>query len=152
MRIKYGKVKWGYRDSYGNEILREIIHDWLVNFRDVLLKRDAKDMCLGVPQAMLPNDVQDGTIPEEDIEQGLANWIATIDKMIDGFSEYEYIPYDVDFLGYEVSEDEDGNKIMAFTVTDEDKYEAYTEALKQRELELEEGRNLFAQHFDSLWW
>ena len=153
MQFKHGKIKFGYRDSYGKEVLEVIIHDWLVNFRDTLIKHRNEPVLLGVPL------LNEGHAPSSDIhsleggEEHFQAWIEIINKMIFAFSGYE-----PEYLGGFTEGVEHGTRtdkgliVHSMHPTDTNLWERYREEFKDVESDKIEGRKLFAEYFENLWW
>lgn len=157
MRIKRGKVKFGYRDSYDVEdSLRPIIHDWLVNFKKTLQDIDTRGGCVGVPLTMIDElgepKSDDGCYDETEIRRGLELWYEKLDEMIFGFSPEPPIPSSVDFIMREHETTAEGFTRVTIDVVDEEAYNRHLEDEKQFYERAEKGRELFAKHFESLWW
>lgn len=146
MQYKRGNVLFGYKDSFDNSTLSKLIHDWLVNFQQTLIKRDAKGGILGVPSAVMPLR-KDGSYDGSDLEEGLSLWLNELDEMIFAFSDYEP-EYKGDFVGG----DSDGGYKFTFQPTDPEEWDRYRDECVLVEQRKEAGRRLFAERYESLWW
>jgi len=93
---------------------------------------------------------------EHNLDACLKEWLNILDKMIYGFSEEPDIShYDVEFDHNILDSDEDyeGNtrRVMIKCLTP-DRLEDYRKACKEHQEKALEGRLLFAQYFNDLWW
>lgn len=162
MNFKYGKVNFGYKDSYSAEpVLSEIIAKWLINFRKVLTDKRDED-CVGCPNQILEEyfkeeyDKDPWKVSDELVEKGLAKWLEIIDEMIYGFSAEE--PHYKG--GYKEGPDhgkvsyQNGEKLTQWNMEPVDKnaWEAYKVALEEHAYRAHNGRELFAKYFCNLWW
>lgn len=138
MRIKHGRPVFGYKDSWdANSSLAPIIVSWLKNHKKVITEK--KHLC-GCPSKLLPNQV--GQNSYEDVEQGIALWLEYLDKMIYAFENKEP-EYDGGFIGSEHD---------FYKPSDQDAWDKYMSRLKTHNKDVQEGLDLFSQHFSDLWW
>lgn len=156
MQLKYGKVKFGYKDSWSAEpILPEIIADWLTNFRKVLVDKQDNDF-IGCPHRVMitvyPNKT-DFNYTDEQVKQGLVKWIEMIDTMIYAFRNEEP---DHEFKwvdGPEHNRVDDRGLIRWNKIPDDESaYNVWKEQCEQHRQKVELGRKLFAEYYDNLWW
>lgn len=151
MRYKYGKVLFQYKDSFDYSTLSKLIHDWLVNFKEVLVKRNADKGCLGVPAAVLPLR-EDGSFDDRDLDAGLSIWFDELDEMIFAFSDYEP-NYDGEWVAGEGhGEMVGGGYRHNMEPTDPVEWDRYRDECIVVEKRKQAGRMLFAERFESLWW
>jgi hypothetical protein len=151
MRIRRGKVEFGARDTYDFSALSQVIHDWLVKFKEQTEERG------GVPIAFLPEGYtgqsDDG---EKKLEEGNAKWMEALDEMIFAFSGYEP-EIDFNFIpaeGHGETQEVGGSTYYSWYMVadDPEKSKAYDEAVAQTNERKKKGRELFAKHFEALWW
>ena len=157
MRIKHGKVKFGYRDTYGvHNTLRPIIHDWLVNFKKTIQQVDERGGCIGVPSSILKDfgiePDESGNHSDDTLAEGIQKWYEVLDEMIYGFSEEPPIPDDVDFTMRTVKEYDNGLTEVTVDVSNQTSYDAYLAQEREFYQRAEKGRELFAKYFENLWW
>lgn len=146
MRMKYGKVVFGYRDTFDMDAtLKPIIHDAIVKFRDTLVERNNKGLVVGVPILKSCSDVQLMEYGSADFD----GWINTLNKIIYSFGSNEpnIMKYDVDFQFEDIE-----NNRKTTSVNNEVAYEQFKEDCKIHEEKVKEGLNLFAEYYQSLWW
>ena len=150
MRIRRGKVVFGARDVYDFSTLSQLTHDWLVKFKE------QSGGLGGVPMAFLPEGYTGQSDDDEvHMSEGKAEWMKALDEMIFAFSDYEpdadfnFIPVEGHGEAHEVG----GNTYYAWNMVADDleKYKAYNEAIVQVSERKKKGRELFAEHFESLW-
>lgn len=130
MRIRRNTVEFGYRDSFDHSTLSTIIANWLKNYRKVVVEKWAdENSCIGVPTVYLPRD-KDG------------KWIDTPETM-----EEAHIDRVIDLdLMIEAWEQEDADMEEDESITE---WAKRNEAFQKKK---EEGRRLFVEKFDTLWW
>lgn len=151
MRYKHGKVLFEYKDTFDYSTLSKLIHDWLVNFKEVLVKRNSTEGCLGVPAAVLPLDKY-GSFDDSDLDKGLAFWFDELDEMIFAFSDYEP-DYDGEWVKADGhGEKTDGGYRYNMKPTNPSEWDRYKDECVVVEKRKQAGRLLFAERFESLWW
>lgn len=145
MRMKGKKPIFGYKDTFDlDATLRPIIHAGLVKFREVITSSD-HELSRGVPGKVISEFYPDyggmGELPDGSFEK----WVEIIDKMIfafDGDKEPDISEYD---LRYECFDDviDEGN---------EDRHKKYNSDLLEWRSKALDGRLMFANYHDCLWW
>ena len=151
MQYKYGRVLFGYEDSFDYTTLSKLIHDWLVNFKRVLVERNTKGSVLGVPSAVMPLR-KDGSYDDSDLEKGISLWLDELDEMIFAFSDYEPEYKGEWFEGEDHGEKTDNGYKYNMKPTDPVEWDRYRDECILVEKRKEAGRLLFAKRFESLWW
>lgn len=156
MRIKHGKVVFGYRDSFSADpVLSQIIADWLKNFKKVLSERIGTDALIGCPYNLLEDlygKTEDGHYSDAQIREGLRKFVEILDEMIYAFESDEPEPT-CEYILDDVCKD-GGESFIRFRVIpeDEDRYESWLDDVKEHYKRVERGRDLFAKYYDNLWW
>jgi len=145
MRMKGKKPIFGYRDTFDlNSTLTPIIHAGLVKFREVITSSD-HEFARGVPGMVLsvhfPEYDSNGELPDGSFEK----WIEIIDKMIFAFDESRVPDISEYNLLYECFDDDidEGN---------EDRHKKYDSDMREWRIKVLEGRQLFTEYLDCLWW
>lgn len=142
MYMKYGKVIFGYKDTFGlNYTLRPIIQAGLVKFKENLEIRYEKGACFGIPFLT----------ENEDIDESTLKWFAMLDKMIYAFddkAEPDSSKYNFDLTWGEPNE-RGGRTVSIRNQAEADRYH---KDCKEHEDRVKEGLRLFAEYFDQLWW
>lgn len=140
MYMKYGKVVFGEKDTFGlNYTLRPIIYAGLIKFKETLEKRDKEGKVYGVPLFEV----------DQDIDEASKKWFETIEKMCYAFnenSEPDIVKYNI---GFDFLMDEG---IGTISVKDQEAYNQYTKDIEIHEQKVKEGLELFAKYYDALWW
>lgn len=154
MRMKYGKVVFGYKDSWDSQTtLGVIIHDWLVNFKKVLL--DKKDHpYMGVPNKVMVElypDVEEYT--DDQLHAGFDHWLFLLDQMIFAFSNNEP-EYEGSFNRQEDhgKESETGLRVWNIEPDDMTEWNKFLKECDEYAATVEAGRELFGKYFSSMWW
>ena len=152
MRMRGKKALFNYRDTFSlDSTLASVIKAGLEKFKEVLLERDAKGGCLGIPCGL--EDTHSIPFDHDSIEEGFKEWISIIDKMIVGFSEGPSIEdYDFSYDMNDEKVEEGGNVSYTLTCTNEDERDRYWRDCEIHRQQRLEGRELFAKHFEDLWW
>ena len=147
-----GKWQFGYRDTYSlDHTLSPIIYAGLSKFHEVLEKRNKEGGCLGVPIDYCAN-------PDVDVtDQEVQNWLDDIKKMMYAFENKE-----PDMRNYNFSLDvvpvpggiaKEGCSVPYTIECDNQEEKArYYADLDVHEKKVQEGLNLFANKYKSLWW
>lgn len=153
MHIKYGKkIIWQDKDTWSLDAkLNPILHSALVKFKAVVT---SKDTCAGCPGRFIDDHNSD-----ESFEAGLAKWHEALDKMIYAFADIEPNMDDYSFkfgkVSFEKVPGEEGlawqRMNMGETINPEE-YDRYKADLRIHEEKRQEGLDLFAKHYTSLWW
>lgn len=129
MRISKGKPMFGRRDTIDFSTLGEIIHAWLVKFRDDYVELGLTSIPVGLSQ-------------EE--------YLDIIDKMIYAFADIEP-EYSGEIRKKTVEPDEHGLIPFKLEVSDEEAWQQYKEDVREHEHKVAEGLKLFGEYFRSLW-
>ena len=129
MRISKGKPVFGRKDTIDFSTLGEIIHAWLVKFRDDYIELGLTSVPVGLSQ-------------EE--------YLDIIDKMIYAFADVEpeyngEITYNSDKIT-----DSQFRRVWV-EVSDQDAWEQYLRECDEHAEKVEEGLELFGEYFRSLW-
>lgn len=129
MRISKGKPVFGRKDTIDFSTVGEIIHAWLVKFRDDYIELGLTSVPVGLTQ-------------EE--------YLDIIDKMIYAFADVEpeysgEITYNSDKVT-----DSDFRRVWA-GVSDQDAWGQYIKECDEHAGKVEEGLKLFGEYFRSLW-
>ena len=147
-----GKWQFGYRDTYSlDHTLSPIIYAGLSKFHEVLEKRNKEGGCLGVPIDYCAN-------PDVDVtDQEVQNWLDDIKKMMYAFENKEPDMRDYSFSLEMVPVPggiaKDGCSVPYTIECDNQEEKArYYADLDAHELRVQEGLNLFANKYKSLWW
>lgn len=156
MRIKHGKVVFGYKDSFSADpVLSQIIADWLKNFKKVLYERINTDDQIGCPYNLLEDlygKTKDGHYSDAQIREGLRKFVEILDEMIYAFESDEPEPKCEYILDNGGEKGVEGFIRFRVIPEDEDKYESWLDDVKKHYKRVEHGRELFAKYYDSLWW
>lgn len=136
MRISKGKPVFGRKDTVDFSTLGEIIHAWLVKFRDDYVKLD---LC------SVPYDLAD-----EHSDNAQAKYVEIMDKMIYAFADVE--PEYTGEITWD-SEPIEGSEYhrVHTQVSDEEAWEQYMKDCDEHGKKVEEGLKLFGKYFRSLW-
>lgn len=136
MRISKGKPVFGRKDTVDYTTIAEIIHAWLVKFRDDYVKLELYSV---------PCDLAD-----EYGDDAQAKYVEIMDKMIYAFADVE--PEYSGKIWHKTGEpDERGFIPFNIEVSDEDAWEQYMEDMREHERKVGEGLELFGKYFRSLW-
>lgn len=158
MRMRGKLPIFNYNDTFSlDSTLSPIIHAGLVRFKEVLRERHSQDKCIGVPPSvfhrleMLPEE--SGGYSDKQVDIALEEWFDILDKMIIGFSEEPDIEqYDVHFEWTELGKDENGYTKTSLNCLTPNNRDVYYEAVERHHHQALEGRRLFAEYFEDLWW
>ena len=153
--MKYtGRNGWqaSRRDTWSlDNTLAPIIHSGLVKFKEVIT---SPDTCAGIPQAYVTWG-DDHEEQEGEFDRQFNLWVADIDKMVFAFSGDEHeVHYEG---GWEDGEHhgevcEAGSRRHDKVPTNPEELKLVREAEKCHHVAKQEGRKLFATHYESLWW
>ena len=138
MYLKKGKVEFGYKDTYNlDTVLSEVILSGLVKFHNVLKEKDKAGKAYGVPYF---EEIG------EDVEKASEKWFDILSKMIYAFDEKN----EPDITKYNICFNLDiENKRLKYN---QENYDKYLQDLQLYQEKKQEGLNLFAKHYESLWW
>lgn len=152
--MRYSKGKWiaSYRDTWSlDHTLSPIIYAGLSKFHEVLEKRNKEGGCLGVPSEYCAN-------PDVDVtDQEVQNWLDDIKKMMYAFENKEPDMRDYSFSLEMVPVPggiaKDGCSVPYTIECDNQEEKArYYADMDAHEKRVQEGLNLFANKYKSLWW
>jgi hypothetical protein len=149
-----GRKGWqaSYKDTWSlDATLSPIILAGLIKFKQVITS-DEKKHYIGVPSEHVTWEPD--TYSEEIWYEALSTWLADIDKMIYAFRniEPEYVGGWKDGSEHEDDDLETGYRLWHRIPCDEEAHAAYLKAKTEHVDMVKEGRELFAKHYDSLWW
>ena len=157
MRMKYGKVVFGYKDSWDSQTtLGVIIHDWLVNFKKVILEKKDHPF-MGVPNKVM-NELYPDTHQhtDEQLQKGFEHWLFLLDEMIFAFSndEPEYEGSFVRGKDHEDFDSEDSKGLKTWNMEPDDlnEWNKFLKECDEYAAKVEAGRVLFGKYFSSMWW
>ena len=138
MRISKGKPVFGRKDTIDFSTLGEIIHAWLVKFRDDYVN-------LELPS--VPADIAEACSNHEEARQ---KYIGVMDKMIYAFADEE-----PEYAGtfYCAGEPIENSRLFSLDiqVSDHGAWDRYMEDCDEHERKVAEGLKLFGEYFRSLW-
>lgn len=140
MRIHKGKPVFSYKDTYSlDNTLSTIILAGLVKFRDTLKERDINGKVYGVP--IFDDNYEDE--PQSD------KWFEILDKMIFAFDDKN----EPDVSSYKIGFKLFSDKSECFcSVSNQEGYDKYYKDLEDWSKKKQEGLDLFAKHYNNLWW
>lgn len=152
MRYHHGKWLASYRDTFSlDSTLSPIIYAGLKRFHDVLEQKNREGKCLGVPSEYCAK-------PEEDVtDEELQYWLDDIKKMMYAFENKEPDIRDYDFKLEMVPVPggvaKEGCSIP-YTIesTNQAETDRYHTDCRAHEKLVQEGLDLLALRWKSLWW
>ncbi len=169
MRLKGKKAIFNREDTLSlDSALGPIIEEGLKKFKDVIIGVNVA----GYPQQVVddyPNPLKTHLVPGliEDEEHGVKlnpdydkmddeyfiRWVDIIDKMIYAFEDNEP-PIPDNYLDMRISDkaDENGNFPCEFEILDQEKYDKHKAEDEEHNTKVQEGLDLFAKYYKSLWW
>jgi len=136
MRIQKGKPVFGRKDTIDFRTLSEIIHAWLVKFRDDYVTLDLYSV---------PCD-----IAKEYPENAQEKYLEIIDKMIYAFADVEP-EYSGEISMVSGKPQENGMIPFDIEVSDEDAWEKHMQECEEHQQKVEDGLVLFGEYFRTLW-
>tara|TARA_Y100000593_G_scaffold94032_1_gene191257 strand:+ start:50973 stop:51386 length:414 start_codon:yes stop_codon:yes gene_type:complete len=136
MRISKGKPVFGRKDTVGFNTLAEIIHAWLVKFRDDYISRGIYSV---------PHDLAD-----ECGDKAQEKYLEIIDKMIYAFADVEPEYAGEISITSEPIEGSEYHRLHTH-VSDQEAWDQYTKDCDEHGKKVEEGLKLFGKYFRSLW-
>lgn len=150
MRKRGKKIEFNSKDCYSlDSTLKPIIFNGLVTFKKTILERIKTDKTVGIPMYVGHGD---------DAHGDLDKWIDTLNKMIYAFGDTQpnINDYPFDFIWI----DSEGNELSEITSGEpfnlqpsrQEIYEQFKEDEKEHNLKVQEGLDLFAKHFQDLWY
>lgn len=145
MRMKGKKPIFGYKDTFNlDATLKPIIHAGLVKFREVITSSD-HEFARGVPGKVLSVHYPDYDGMSEVPEGSFEKWVEIIDKMIFAFDDNE----EPDIMEYDLRYEWFGDDIDE---GNEDRHKKYDADKSEWRIKVLEGRQMFADYQDCLWW
>ena len=140
MRIHKGKPFFSYKDTYSlDDVLSTIILAGLVKFRDTLKERDINGKAYCVP--IFDDNYED--VPQSD------KWFEILDKIIFAFDDKNEPEVSSYKIGFKLLSD----KSEGFcSISNQDGYDRYRKDVEDWNKKKQEGLDLFAKHYNSLWW
>ena len=142
MRMHKGKPVFSYEDTYSlDDVLSTIILAGLVKFRDTLKERDLNGKAYGVP---IFDDNYEGE-PQSDKR------FEILDKTIFAFDDKNEPDISSYKIGFELSPDTSGG-FCSISVSNQDGYDQYYKDMEDWDKKKQEGLDLFAKHYNNLWW
>lgn len=140
MRIHKGKPVFSSKDTYSlNSILSPIILAGLVKFRDTLKERDLNGKIYGVP--LFDDNYEEE--PQSD------KWFEILDKMIFAFDDKNEPNVSSYKIGFKLSSDKSEGFCL---VSNQEGWDKYHKDMEDWDKKKQEGLDLFAKHYNSLWW
>lgn len=152
MRKSKGKWTASYKDTFSLDMtLSPIIYAGLKRFHDVLEQRYKEDKCIGIPMPYCSNP--EASLPDKEVQ----NWLDDIKKMMYAFENKEPDIRDYDFhMNMIPVEGGVARKGMSVPYTIESTNQAetdrYHEDCEEHGRLVQEGLNLLALRWKSLWW
>ena len=152
MQFKYGKVKFGYKDTfnmYGT--LGPIIVGGVRKFKEVIIEKKDMDY-MGVPTSTFTKEELSNFVDVTD--EHFQRWVDILDKIIYAFEDNEPHLADYNFTLEFISGEPSANGTIPLEIlrSDENEYQRWLNDSKIHKDKVLEGRKLFAEHFDGLWW
>lgn len=142
MRMHKGKPVFSYKDTYSlDDVLSTIILAGLVKFRDTLKERDLNGKAYGVP---IFDDNYEGE-PQSD------KWFEILDKIIFAFNDKNEPDVSSYKIGFKLLSEKSGG-FCSISVSNQDGYDQYYKDMEDWDKKKQEGLDLFAKHYNNLWW
>ena len=144
--MRYTKGKWtaSYKDTFSlDTTLSPIIYAGLSKFHDVLEQKNREGKCLGIPNEYMKDESE--WVTDNDVQ----DWLDDIKKMMYAFENKEPDMEGYDFKMFEVKESGNGYSIGCTNLEEKARYRADCE---EHERLVQEGLNLLALRWKSLWW
>lgn len=140
MRIHKGRPVFSYKDTYSlNSVLSPIILSGLVKFRDTLKERDINGKVYGVP--IFDDNYNDEPQPDK--------WFEILDKIIFAFDDKNEPEVSSYKIGFKLSSDKSEGFCL---VSNQEGYDKYRKDMEDWDKKKQEGLDLFAKHYNNLWW
>lgn len=144
-------VQFGSRDCYDLRIvLGKINANAIRTFKETIEKRDKEGLMYGLPCDVCEFDDNYGV---KDWQAAKQKWFDILDAIIYALEDKE--PCSSDYYDTQmICGEPDSRGLIPVTIvrSDEEAHEKYAEDYKIHREKVLEGRKLFAEHFDSLWW
>lgn len=154
MNIEDEKVVFNYDDTYSlDHVLSPIIAEGLKKFVEVLREKEAdpENDSFGIPGELMKREA--GKYTNEELSEASKEWFAIIEKMIYAFEVDEPDMEDgVMELVASDDADENGNFSMKVEVLDQEAYDKHYAEVELHSECVKEGLQLFAKHYNDLWW
>lgn len=149
---KKGKWQFGYKETFSlDTTLSPIIYAGLKRFHDVLEQKNREGKCLGIPNEYMKNEAD--WVTDSDVQ----NWLDDIKKMMYAFENKEpdmsLYDFNLEFVPIPGGVAKEGMSVPYTIGCDnlEEKARYYADCDEHERL-VQEGLNLFALRYSSLWW
>jgi len=129
MRISKGKPVFGRKDTIDFSTLGEIIHAWLVKFKDDYVELELSGVPVGHTREEYREIIDKMIYAFADVEPEYAGDISCVSELIEGSQ----------FLKMDVQ------------VSDEDAWDQYMKDCDEHQRKVQEGLELFGEYYRSLW-
>ena len=152
VQFKYGKVKFGYKDTWSMDlVLKQIIADGVRKFKEVIIEKKDTDY-VSVPISVFTKEELSNFVDVTD--EHFQRWVDILDKIIYAFEDNEPSTDDYNYTHEFIrgEPDEHGNTSMTILRSDENEHQRWLNDSKIHKDKVLDGRKLFAEHFDGLWW
>lgn len=151
MRMKGKKPIFNYGDTYSLDVvLSPIICAGIARFREVILEQHEKGFG-GVPGELV-KELGIDSDDEKAFESAFDHWISILDQMIYAFGENEPSITDYDFSFDMKPVGEEDELRYTIDVVNQEEHDRYEAELADHNKKVQEGLDLFAQYYHSLWW
>lgn len=152
MYIKHGKVQFSRRDTFAlDEALSPIIASGLKKFYEVI--QDRENGIMGVPTSVFDKAGADSSSDDpKEFDKAYDYWLTVLQEMIYAFDSKEP---DMDNYDFDIQMNKvEGSEERRYTldVVGEDEHKRYEEDLEAHYERCKKGRELFVEHYLSLWW
>jgi hypothetical protein len=147
-------IKFGYKDTWSlDEVLKPVIAKGVIKFRDTLLERDEKGLCVGYPSSVIqPQDFVGDEVTENNRFQ---EWIDILGEMIYAFTADEPDPHEYYKLvegPRHMEETKNGCRRWDLIPDNPEGKIKHNLDLHAHYHDVNRGLNLFAKHYKDLWW
>ena len=152
MQIKKGKVLFGFKDTFSmDSVLAEVICAGVTKYKEVISEKNRK----GIPSSIY-DEVELTVNDEHEDFEGLCykRLDYVLDEIIYAFGDNapDIMKYDYDYDEVSNTPDQFGNKTYSLVCNNKEELLRYETDSSTHDKRCEEGRLLFAKHFDGLWW
>jgi hypothetical protein len=153
MRLKGKKPIFTIKDTYSlDSTLNPIIAAGLKKFLEVITNKNKDDSIYGVPGVFLALKTGDDGY-EKDLEKASQKWFEALEKMIYSFgAEEPGISDGVVEMIYATEPNEEGGYELEIKIHNQDLYDKHLRDVEVHLKKVQEGLDLFAKHYSSLWW
>ena len=163
MRIHKGKVKFNTKDTWSlDSVLSNVICEGVTKYKEVINEGDRWRK--GIPssiskemedQGVISYEGEYGGLSDEEFKkcEGYLDYV--LDEIVYAFDKNNIPDIEAyDFSYNTISEEPNENGTIPFTLecTNEEEVQRYQEDTDKYNKRCEEGRLLFAKHFNGLWW